>query len=153
MERPPGWVSGDWRLCRGRDCVGRQLLQHHAQVYPIMNFQLIGVNHQTAPVEVRERLAITESRLPEALKQFAQHPGVEEALILCTCNRVELLAQTKNGSADLRGFLRNYFQIEPSELDKHLYEFHEQDAIRHVFRVTSILDSMVVGEPEILGQV
>ena len=94
-----------------------------------MNFQLIGVNHQTAPVEVRERLAITESRLPDALKQFAQHPGVEEALILCTCNRVELLAQTKNGSADLRGFLRNYFQIEPSELDKHLYEFHEQDAI------------------------
>ena len=118
-----------------------------------MNFQLIGVNHQTAPVEVRERLAITESRLPEALKQFAQHPGVEEALILCTCNRVELLAQTKNGSADLRGFLRNYFQIEPSELDKHLYEFHEQDAIRHVFRVTSSLDSMVVGEPQILGQV
>jgi len=118
-----------------------------------MNFQLIGVNHQTAPVEVRERLAITESRLPEALKQFAQHPGVDEGLILCTCNRVELLAQTKNGSADLRGFLGRYFQIEPSELDQHLYEFHEQEAIRHIFRVTSSLDSMVVGEPQILGQV
>jgi len=118
-----------------------------------MNFQLIGVNHQTAPVEVRERLAISESRLPEALKQFAQHPGVDEGLILCTCNRVELLAQTKNGSADLRGFLRNFFQVEPSELDKHLYEFHEQEAIRHIFRVTSSLDSMVVGEPQILGQV
>ncbi len=118
-----------------------------------MNFQLIGVNHQTAPVEVRERLAISESRLPEAMKQFAQHPGVDEGLILCTCNRVELLAQTKNGSADLRGFLRNFFQLEPSELDKHLYEFHEQEAIRHIFRVTSSLDSMVVGEPQILGQV
>ena len=118
-----------------------------------MNFQLIGVNHQTAPVEVRERLAIPESRLPDALKQFAQHPGVDEGLILSTCNRVELLAQTKNGSADLRGFLRNFFQVEPSELDKHLYEFREQDAIRHVFRVTSSLDSMVVGEPQILGQV
>lgn len=118
-----------------------------------MNFQLIGVNHQTAPVEVRERLAIPESRLPEALKQFAQHPGVDEGLILCTCNRVELLAQTKNGSADLRGFLRNFFQVEPAELDKHLYEFHEHEAIRHIFRVTSSLDSMVVGEPQILGQV
>ncbi|HZQ68547.1 MAG TPA: glutamyl-tRNA reductase [Terriglobales bacterium] len=118
-----------------------------------MNFQLIGVNHQSAPVEVRERLAITESRLPEALKQFAQHPGVDEGLILCTCNRVELLAQTKNGSADLRGFLRNYFRVEPAELDQHLYEYREQEAIRHVFRVTSSLDSMVIGEPQILGQV
>jgi glutamyl-tRNA reductase len=104
-------------------------------------------------VEVRERLAISESRLPEALKQFAQYPGVDEGLILCTCNRVELLAQTKNGSADLRGFLRNFFQVEPSELDQHLYEFHEQEAIRHIFRVTSSLDSMVLGEPQILGQV
>ena len=118
-----------------------------------MNFQLIGVNHQSAPVEVRERLAIPESRLPDALKSLAQHPGIDEALILCTCNRVELLAQTKNGSVDLRGFLRNYFKVEPAELDSHLYEYREQDAIRHVFRVTSSLDSMVVGEPQILGQV
>jgi len=59
-----------------------------------MNFQLIGVNHNSAPVEVRERLAIPESRLPDALKSFTQHPGVDEGLILSTCNRVELLAQT-----------------------------------------------------------
>lgn len=118
-----------------------------------MNFQLIGVNHKSAPVEVRERLAIPESRLPEALKQLAQHPGVDEGLILSTCNRVELLAQTRNGSADLRGFVRDYFHLGTAELDPHLYEFREQDAIRHVFRVTSSLDSMVVGEPQILGQV
>ena len=118
-----------------------------------MNFQLIGVNHNSAPVEVRERLAIPESRLPEALKRLAEHPGVDEGLILSTCNRVELLAQTKNGSADLRGFVRDYFHLEPAELDPHLYEFREQEAIRHVFRVTSSLDSMVVGEPQILGQV
>jgi glutamyl-tRNA reductase len=118
-----------------------------------MNFQLIGVNHNSAPVEVRERLAIPESRLPEALKRLAEHPGVDEGLILCTCNRVELLAQTRNGGADLRGFVRDYFRLEPAELDPHLYEFREQEAIRHVFRVTSSLDSMVVGEPQILGQV
>jgi glutamyl-tRNA reductase len=118
-----------------------------------MNFQLIGVNHHSAPVEVRERLAIPESRLPEALKRLVAHPGIEEALILCTCNRVELLAQTKNGSADLRGFLREYFQLDPVTLNPHLYEFYEREAIQHVFRVTSSLDSMVVGEPQILGQV
>lgn len=118
-----------------------------------MNFQLIGVNHNTAPVEVRERLAIPESRLPEALRDFVQHPGIDEAVILSTCNRVELIAQTRNGSADLRGFLRGYFHMEAAELDPHLYEYRERDAIRHVFRVTSSLDSMVVGEPQILGQV
>ena len=118
-----------------------------------MNFQLIGVNHNSAPVEVRERLAIPESRLPHALRSFTQHPGIDECLILSTCNRVELLAQTKNGSADLRGFLGNYFQIEYAELAPHLYEYREQDAIPHLFRVTSSLDSMVVGEAQILGQV
>jgi len=118
-----------------------------------MTFQLIGVNHKTAPVEVRERLAIPESRLPDALKRFTQHPGVDEGLILSTCNRVELLARTTNGGADLRGFLREFFQIDSAAIDPHLYEFRERDAVRHVFRVTSSLDSMVVGEPQILGQV
>jgi glutamyl-tRNA reductase len=118
-----------------------------------MNFQLIGVNHKSAPVEFRERLAIPESRLPEAVKQLAGHPGVNEGFILCTCNRVELLAQTKNGSADLRGFMRDYFHMEPGAYEPQLYEYHETEAIRHVFRVTSSLDSMVVGESQILGQV
>ncbi len=118
-----------------------------------MNFQLIGVNHRTAPVEVRERLAIPESRMADALKRLVGHPGVDEGLILCTCNRVEVLAQTKNGSSDLRSFLQTYFEIKVPELTPHLYEYHERDAIRHLFRVTSSLDSMVVGEPQILGQV
>jgi glutamyl-tRNA reductase len=118
-----------------------------------MNFQLIGVNHKSAPVEVRERLAIPESRLPEALTRLAQHPGVDEGLILSTCNRVELLTQTKNGRVDLREFLGNYFKVNPADLEPYLYEYREQDAIRHLFRVTASLDSMVVGEPQILGQV
>ncbi len=118
-----------------------------------MNFQLIGVNHKTAPVEVRERLAIPESRLPEAMGRLAQYPGVDEGVILCTCNRVEVLAQTRNGSADLRGFLRDFFDLEPASYEPHLYEFREREAVKHLFRVTSSLDSMVVGEPQILGQV
>ncbi|HXZ39376.1 MAG TPA: glutamyl-tRNA reductase [Terriglobales bacterium] len=118
-----------------------------------MTFQLIGVNHKTAPVEVRERLAIPESRLPEALRCFTQHPGVQEGLILSTCNRVEMLARTQNGGADLRGFLGDFFKMDHSVMDPHLYEYREKDAVRHVFRVTSSLDSMVVGEAQILGQV
>jgi glutamyl-tRNA reductase len=118
-----------------------------------VNFQLIGVNHNTAPVEIRERLAIPESRLPEAVKRLAEHPGVDEGLILCTCNRVEVLARTTNGSADLRGFLRDYFHLEPAVYEPHLYEYRESEAMRHLFRVTASLDSMVVGEPQILGQV
>jgi len=119
-----------------------------------MRFQLIGVNHNTAPVEVRERLAIPESRLPEACKKLAEHPGIDEGMILSTCNRVEILANTKNGvGADLRAFLQNYFQLDGVELNKHLYEYNEREAVRHVFRVAASLDSMVVGEPQILGQV
>ena len=118
-----------------------------------MTFQLIGVNHKTAPVEVRERLAIPESRLPEALKSFTNHPGVDEGLILSTCNRVELLARTKNGGADLKTFLAEFFSMDRAAIEPHLYEYREKDAIRHLFRVTSSLDSMVVGEAQILGQV
>jgi glutamyl-tRNA reductase len=118
-----------------------------------MTFQLIGVNHKTAPVEVRERLAIPESRLPEALKCLTKHPGVQEGMILSTCNRVELVTQSKNGGADLRQFLGEFFQVDRAQMDPHLYEYREQDAVRHLFRVTSSLDSMVVGEAQILGQV
>jgi glutamyl-tRNA reductase len=118
-----------------------------------MNFRLIGVNHKSAPIEVREKLAIPESRLPEVTARLAKYPGVEEALILSTCNRVELLARTTNGSADLRGFLREQFQTDVSAYRDCLYEKDGKDAVRHLFRVTSSLDSLVVGEPQILGQV
>jgi len=118
-----------------------------------MTFQLIGVNHKSAPVEVRERLAIPESHLPDALKRLIQHPGVNEAMIVSTCNRVELLAGSQNGGADLRQFLGDYFQMDRTQMDPHLYEYREQDAVRHLFRVTSSLDSMVIGEAQILGQV
>jgi len=119
-----------------------------------MKFQLIGVNHKTAPVEVRERLAIPESRLPEACRKLVAHPGIAEGMILSTCNRVEVLCNTRNGAAtDLRGFLRSYFGLDCDELEGYLYEYREQEAVRHLFRVAASLDSMVVGEPQILGQV
>lgn len=118
-----------------------------------MRFQLIGVNHKTAPVEVRERLAIPESRLPEACKRLAEHPAIAEGMIVSTCNRVEFLANMKNGTGDLREFLGEYFQVDPAQFESHLYEFRENEAVRHIFRVASSLDSMVVGEPQILGQV
>ncbi len=117
-----------------------------------MTFQLIGLNHRTAPLEVRERLAISEKRLPEAVQRLAEFHGVDEAMIVSTCNRVELLARCKNGGSNLREFIREYFAANPQDFDKHLYEYKDSEAIRHVFRVTSSLDSMVVGEPQILGQ-
>jgi len=118
-----------------------------------MKFQLIGVNHKTAPVEVRERLAIPESRLPDACKRLAEHPSVSEGMIVSTCNRVEFIANMKNGTGDLRQFLREYFETDLAPFETHLYEFCDDEAIRHIFRVAASLDSMVVGEPQILGQV
>jgi glutamyl-tRNA reductase len=117
-----------------------------------MNFELIGVNHNSAPVEVRERLAIPEAKLPDAIRTLVQQPGVEEGMVLSTCNRVELLTSSSQGS-DLRGFFRLYFGMSPDTLNSHIYEFKHRDAVRHVFRVASSLDSMVVGESQILGQV
>ncbi|HEY1465202.1 MAG TPA: glutamyl-tRNA reductase [Terriglobales bacterium] len=133
--------------------MGGKLLQRDAWICPVMNFQLIGVNHVSAPIEIRERLVVPESEIPRALKKLVQHPGVEEAMILSTCNRVEILTRTTNGAVNLRAFLQEYFPVNLSDYDKHLYELREQDAVRHIFRVASSLDSMIVGEPQILGQV
>lgn len=118
-----------------------------------MNFFVIGVNHKTAPVEVRERFAIPEAKLPDATRQLTEFPGVEEGLIVSTCNRVEIIARTTNGCCDLKGFLSQYYGFDPSPFGQHLYNYESKEAVRHIFRVASSLDSMVVGEPQILGQV
>jgi glutamyl-tRNA reductase len=117
---------------------------------------LLGVNHNTAPIEVRERLAIPAGRLADATRTLVHQPGIREGLILSTCNRVELLTVQENGgpnNADLLRFLHEYFSVAPASLTPHLYEYREREAVRHLFRVASSLDSMVVGEPQILGQV
>ena len=120
---------------------------------------LLGINHNTAPIEVRERLAIPSSRLADATRTLLHQPGIREGLILSTCNRVELVTlQDDNPAADgskanLLRFVHEYFSVPPNDIQPHLYEFREREAVRHLFRVASSLDSMVVGEPQILGQV
>jgi glutamyl-tRNA reductase len=120
---------------------------------------LVGVNHTTAPIEIRERLSLSATRLPDAIRTLNQQPGVREALIVSTCNRVEFLtwqetpAVSPTGNPGLLRFLHEYFAIPSDVVQPHLYEFREREAIRHLFRVASSLDSMVVGEPQILGQV
>jgi len=118
-----------------------------------MNLIVIGVNHQSAPVEVRERFAVHEERLPEALKTLASQPGIEEAMIVSTCNRVELVARVASAEADIHGVMQKLYGFDPRIYREYLYEYRERDAVRHVFRVASSLDSMVIGEPQILGQV
>jgi glutamyl-tRNA reductase len=117
-----------------------------------MSLSLLGINHNSAPIDVRERLAIAPGRLAEATRSLVHHPGVRECIIFSTCNRVELLTEHEHAS-DLRSFLSDYFSVPAATLDPHLYEFREREAVRHLFRVASSLDSMVVGEPQILGQV
>ena len=119
---------------------------------------LIGVNHTTAPIEVRERLAIPAAKLAEAMRTLVQQAGIREGLILSTCNRVEFLTLEESADADtreakLKQFLHEYFAVSPGAVEPHLYELRGREAVRHLFRVASSLDSMVVGEPQILGQV
>lgn len=118
---------------------------------------LVGVNHTTAPLDVRERLAIPAAQLADATRSLAEQPGIREALILSTCNRVELLTviEAANGTepASALNFLQTYLNIPSAAVTPHLYTLREREAIRHLFRVASSLDSMVVGEPQILGQV
>ena len=118
-----------------------------------MNIVLLGLNHKTAPIELRERIAIPRDELPEATRALAAVPGVSECMIVSTCNRVEMLASVESPDTDLKGFLHRHFGLDPSLLAAHIYEQHDRDAVRHLFRVASSLDSMVVGEPQILGQV
>jgi len=120
-----------------------------------MKLLLTGLNHRTAPVEVRERLAFEEKSLPEALDRLKQRPGLIEGMILSTCNRVEV-AVTAEEETDVNsaveGFLAETRSVDREWVSPHLYRYDGPEAIRHLFRVASSLDSMVVGEPQILGQ-
>jgi glutamyl-tRNA reductase len=120
-----------------------------------MKFSITGVNHKSAPVEVRERLAFAEDALPAALLELKRRPGFCEGLILSTCNRVEVALTCEDGSAEgvaVDEFLADTRQVARDFVTPHLYRFEDGEAIRHLFRVAASLDSMVVGEPQILGQ-
>src|ERR1700753_3411889 len=118
-----------------------------------MNIVLLGLNHKTAPVELRERLAIGPEQLEQATRSLLQAPGVVEGMILSTCNRVELLTSLQPDAPHLLQFIESYFDIEREVVAPHIYEYRQGNAVPPLFRVACSLDSMVIGEPQILGQV
>ncbi len=120
-----------------------------------MKLLLTGVNHKTAPVEVRERLSFDSASLPAALAELKNCKGVLEAMILSTCNRVEVTAAVEESSdadQEIARFLTRAGGVDPDSIAPYLYRYWDEEVIRHLFRVASSLDSMVIGEPQILGQ-
>lgn len=121
-----------------------------------MNIIVVGLSHKTAGVEVREKVAFAPTQMEKPLQAVVSLPDITEAVIVSTCNRVEIYATTRDiagGMARIKRFLADYHNIELATLESHLYSYHGEDATRHLFRVASSLDSMVVGEPQILGQI
>ncbi len=115
---------------------------------------LVGVNHRTAPMDLRERLAMPAERLQERLQSLRTERGLEEAVILSTCNRVEIyaFAPRETGSRDIVSWLAGTHGLQTMDLERHSMALQGEPAVAHLFRVASSMDSMVVGEPQILGQ-
>jgi len=117
---------------------------------------VVGVNHKSTPVELRERLAFTHGKIEDSTERLGEFPEILESLIISTCNRVEIYARGENvddGIRLLKQFICEYHGINIEQLDKHFYSYREEKTVEHLFRVSSSLDSMVVGEAQILGQV
>ena len=114
----------------------------------------LGLNHLTAPLDLRERVAFTPDTAAQALSDLARQPGVNEALILSTCNRTELYVEVDAGAeATPQRWLSTQHGLTERRIDEFLYRHEEDGAVRHLFRVATGLDSMILGEPQILGQV
>ncbi len=121
-----------------------------------MNIVVVGLSHKTAPVEIREKVAFAPTAMEAPSRQLLALPSIAEGVIVSTCNRVELYAASRNVEAaiiELKRFMSEYHKVPAEILAEHLYEYEGVDAIRHVLRVASSLDSMVIGEPQILGQI
>ncbi len=122
----------------------------------MLEIVLLGLNHKTAPVELRECLAFSKDETYTALKSLQESPDIREVLLVSTCNRVEVLMATENQSKAVnvvKSCLAEFRKLPVSEFENALYIHNGDDAVRHIFRVASSLDSMVVGEPQILGQI
>lgn len=120
-----------------------------------MNLVLVGLNHRTAGLDLRERAGFQESELPQSLSLLAGRPSIQEAAIFSTCNRVEVLANVEDkaeGLESLESFLSETSRLPAEKLSAKLYRYTDSQVVRHVFRVASSLDSMILGEPQILGQ-
>jgi glutamyl-tRNA reductase len=119
-----------------------------------MSLLALGLNHLTAPLELRERVAFAPEATVGALSDLARQPGVNEALILSTCNRTELYVEVEPGAETVpQRWLLDHHRLTERQLDEFLYRHADNAAVRHLFRVATGLDSMVLGEPQILGQV
>ncbi|MEW6096173.1 MAG: glutamyl-tRNA reductase [bacterium] len=119
-----------------------------------MQIVVVGASHKTMPIRLREKLAIPKTKLIEALKELNVH--IKESVILSTCNRVEVYSAThdlKDTIAKITNFLDKYYQLDEVKFENYLYIYQDKEAVKHLFEVAASLDSMVVGEPQILGQV
>ena len=118
-----------------------------------MHLLALGLNHNTAPIEVRERAAFSSDLIQQALTELTETVGASEATILSTCNRTEIYCrQEQDNRGEILAWLSGYSGLEPSILKEIVYQFPNEEAVKHAFRVASGLDSMVLGEPQILGQ-
>jgi glutamyl-tRNA reductase len=121
-----------------------------------MNLVVVGINHKQAPIEVRERFGLNERVIPEALRKIQCEPEIEEAVILSTCNRVEFVLiafEKQDAMAGFRRFAESVYGIHFDDFAASFHVFREEEAMRYLFRVASGLDSLIIGEPQILGQV
>jgi glutamyl-tRNA reductase len=121
----------------------------------MFNLVLVGLNHRTAELDFRQLASFNAIELPEGLKQLSARPNILESMIISTCNRVEILSNVDEHSAGIQSiesFLSDFRHVSLSNLQPKLYRHIDSQAIRHVFRVASSLDSMILGEPQILGQ-
>jgi glutamyl-tRNA reductase len=122
----------------------------------MLDIVLLGLNHKTAPVEVRECLAFSKDEAAAVLSDFQHHPAIRESVLLSTCNRVEILFAAENrdeAAESVKNCLSRFKNIPAPQFEDNLYIYNGDDAVRHLFRVAASLDSMVVGEPQILGQI
>jgi len=119
-----------------------------------MTLIAFGINHKTAPIELREKVAFSPDVLVHALASFAALTGAQEAVIVSTCNRTEIYAQAEHmDSQIIHHWLAEFHRLDPEALRENSYHFEQQDAVNHIMRVACGLDSMILGEPQVLGQV
>lgn len=122
---------------------------------PIPHFLCVGVSHHVTPIDIRERIAISDGALPDAFKLLRNEASIQEAAIINTCNRLEVYAVSKAEFDDgsLERFLHTFHNLSNNSLDNYLYRYKGQEAAKQLFRVATALDALIVGEPQVLGQV
>ena len=121
-----------------------------------VNLILVGVNHKTTPVEIREKLAFTTGKIEESVDRLFNFPDIVEHTILSTCNRVEIYARANcqdSAIKSIKQFICDFHEVSLVDLEDHFYSYSNAEAVEHLFRVSSSLDSMILGEAQILGQV